>query len=435
MELPSGSQDAPPAVPATISRPVSWWPSGLRRDLVIGTVDAVAFSVMVGAGEMYLAAFVLALGLGPLVAGLVASVPLLIGAVVQLAAPLAVARCGGRRRWVVLCAVVQAASLLPLSWWALRGEARAWELLAAASVYWSAGMAAAPAWTAWTATLVPARVRTAYFAQRNRLAQAAVLAAFVAGGLLLRTEETNDAALAGFAILFAAAAAARLASAVCLWACREPRRQWRDRGGVAERSIRERVAAGLYDLRGGQAGRLVAFLCCFMFGAHFAGPYFTPYMLEALGFDYGEYLLVFGAGVLVKAVFLPAIGRLGSRVGSRRLLGSACLAIVPLALLWLPSGDVRWLVLVQFVAGTCWAAYELAVALLLFDLTGDGDRSGVVSVYNVGLALATVGGAACGGALLKALGETPTAYAAVFTVSCLLRGLAMPLLPRRRSAA
>jgi len=92
-------------------------------------------------------------------------------------------------------------------------------------------------------------------------------------------------------------------------------------------------------------------------------------------------------------------------------------------------------VLVQFVAGTCWAAYELAVALLLFDLTGDGDRSGVVSVYNVGLALATVGGAACGGALLKALGETPTAYAAVFTVSCLLRGLAMPLLPRRRSAA
>jgi MFS family permease len=417
---------------ATFSRLFPWWRSGLRRDLVIGTIDAIAYSVMVGCGEMYVAPFVLALGLGPLVAGLVVSVPLLVGALVQLAAPLAVPRVGGKRRWVVLCTAVQAASLLPLAWWAVRGRAEPWELLAAVSVYWSAGMASVPSWTAWTATLVPARVRTAYFAQRHRLGQFAVLVAFVAGGMVLRAEAARQSALAGFALVFTAAAVARLVSSGCLWACREPRRQWRERAAPVPSTIRARVLAGLHDLRTGPGGRTVAFLCCFAFGAQFAAPYFTPYMLEALGFTYGQYLLVFAAGVLVKALFLPAIGRLGSRLGSRRLLGWASFAIAPLALLWLPSSDVRWLVVVQFVAGTCWAAYELAVALLLFELAGDRDRGGMVSVYTVGLALATVGGATCGGLVLRAFGETPAAYGIVFAASCLLRGLTLPLLPPSR---
>ncbi len=97
------------------------WRRSLRRDLVISTVDAVAYCVMVGCGEMYLGAFVLALGLGPLVAGLVASVPLLVGAVVQLAALLAVRHVGGKRPWVVICTTVQALSLLPLAWWGWPG--------------------------------------------------------------------------------------------------------------------------------------------------------------------------------------------------------------------------------------------------------------------------------------------------------------------------
>jgi MFS family permease len=106
----------------------------------------------------------------------------------------------------------------------------------------------------------------------------------------------------------------------------------------------------------------------------------------------------------------------------------ASLAVAPLSLLWLPSTDVRWLVVVQFIAGTCWAAYELAVTLLLFEFAGDRDRSGVISVYTLGIAVATVAGAACGGLLLRSLGETREAYAAVFVGSCLLRAAVLPLL-------
>jgi MFS family permease len=180
---------------------------------------------------------------------------------------------------------------------------------------------------------------------------------------------------------------------------------------------------------------VVAFLCCFTFGVQFAGPYFTPYMLEALGFSYGQFLVVFAAGFLIKAVVLPSVGRLGARIGSRQLLAMASLAIVPVALLWLPSSEVWWLVIVQLVAGTCWAAYELSVALLLFEVAGDRDHSGVVSVYTLGLAVATVAGATAGGLVIRSLGEGREAYAAVFAGSCLLRAMALPLLGRLRQHA
>lgn len=389
----------------------------------------MAFSVMVGCGETYLPAFALALGLGPVSAGMVASLPILAGAVIQLAAPLAVARVGSNRRWVIACTSVQAACFVPFVWWALEGEARLWQLLVAAAAYWSAGMAAAPAWTAWMATLVPDRLRTSYFAHRNRLGQFGVFLGFVVGGLVLQWGEASSATLPAFAVLFTIAAAFRAFSTVCLWACREPAAPPAPVDAVP---LAARITAALGGMATRPSGSLVAYLCSFVFGAQFAGPYFTPFMLKQLGFSYHAFMLVFATSFLSKALLLPAIGRLASRIGPLRLLWGASLAIVPLALLWMPSGHVAYLSGVQVIAGACWAAYELAVMLLFFDLLDDRERSGVVTVYNLGIAIATVAGAACGGLLLRALGETWEAYAAVFVVSSLVRLAALPLLGRLR---
>lgn len=411
----------------------------LRRDLWVTTADAAAYSVMVGCGETYLPAFTLAMGFGPVAAGLMASVPILVAAIVQLVTPYAVARLGSNRVWVIGCTTLQAASFVPLIWWGLQGSAELWQLLLAASVYWTAGMAGVPAWNAWMGRLVPERMRTPYFAQRNRLGQFGVFFGFVVGGLVLQLGEARSATLTAFAALFAIAGVSRLLSTACLVACREPRPPV----AVAAEGLPAppiglpaKLAAALRGMAAKPAGTLVAFLCCFMFGAHFAGPYFTPYMLRELGFSYHAFMLVVATAFLAKALVLPAIGRLASRAGSVRLLGLACLAIVPLALLWLPFADVGYLIGVQIVAGSCWAAYELAVALLFFDIVEDRDRTGVITVYNLGLAIATVAGAGCGGLLLRALGEDRRAYAAVFAVSCLLRLATLPLLRRlhRRTA-
>jgi MFS family permease len=95
---------------------------------------------------------------------------------------------------------------------------------------------------------------------------------------------------------------------------------------------------------------------------------------------------------------------------------------------------VPYLVCVQVLAGGCWAAYELAVALLFFDAVGDRERTGVVTVYNVGLALAMVAGATCGGLILRWFGESTSGYVAIFIVSTLVRLASLPLLRHVRKA-
>jgi MFS family permease len=427
----------PPLPPTTLSRhPLlrRFLPRGaLRRDLWVTTADAAAFSVMVGCGETYLPAFTLALGFGPVAAGLMASVPILVAAIVQLAAPAAAARLGSDRSWVIACTIVQAASFVPLVWWAVRGGAVLWQLLLAASVYWSAGMAGVSAWNAWMSRLVPERMRTPYFAHRTRLGQFGLFCGFVVGGLVLQWGASRGAAREAFAVLFVLAAASRLFSTCCLAACREPRSPAVAAQQSQPGALPRRLAVLLRGMASRPSGTLVALLCCFMFGASVAGPYFTPYMLRELGFSYQSFMLVMATAVLTKAVAAPGIGRFASRVGAVRLLWFACLGIMPLTLLWLPSGNVGYLLVVQMLAGFCWAAYELAVALLFFEVVQDRERTGVLTVYNLGLAVATVAGAACGGLLLRFLGEGRTAYAAVFTVSMLLRLVSLPLLVRLRA--
>jgi MFS family permease len=409
-------------------------PAGPRRDLWVTTADVAAYSLMVGFGETYLPAFALALGLGPVAAGLTATVPILVGAVLQLVTPAAVSRLGTNRGWVVACTAAQAASFVPFIVWALRGHAQLWEVIAAASLYWSAGMAGVPAWNSWIGTLVPIRLRTSYFARRNRLGQFAVCIGFVLAGLALQFGESRGAVLPTFAGVFVAAAVCRLASTALLAACGEPRPPERHEPTVLAAGRARRLVAAARGMAARPSGRLVAFLCCFLFGAHVSSPYFTPYMLRELGFSYHAYMLVFAASFLTKALVLPSLGRLASRIGSVGLLWGAVLSITPLALLWLPAEGVPYLIGVQVLAGGCWAAYELAVALLLFEAVTDRERTGVVTIYNLGMAVATVAGAACGGLLLRSLGTDRSAYAAVFVVSTLLRLAALPLARRLRAA-
>lgn len=396
---------------------------------------------MVGCGEIYLPAFALALGLGPVAAGLMASLPVLIAAVVQLVTPLAVARLGSNRNWVIGCTAVQSLSFVPLVVWAIRGNATFIELILAASVYWSAGMAGSPAWNTWMGALIPSQVRAVYFAQRNRLGQLATLIGFVAAGLTLQVADRSGLSLQAFAGLFAVAGISRVVSTFCLIACREvPHRDFDDEELAAPVSHRKRghpfhhLRRTLGAIAMSPAGALLAYLWSLAFAAQFSAPYFTPYMLDDRGFSYMAYMLVMGVGLLSKAAAMPAFGRLVTRIGSFRLLWIGGVAIVPLSALWLVSAQVGYLVGVQVVAGICWASYELAAALLFFDAVQHRQRTGVVTIHNLGLSIATLGGAASGGFVLRWLGEGQTAYFAIFAISSLLRILTLPLLFRVRHA-
>ena len=72
--------------------------STVRDDLRRVTWDGASFSLMVGLGETWIAAFALAAGLGEHLAGQVVVLPLVLGAVLGTVTPRAVRRLRSNRR-------------------------------------------------------------------------------------------------------------------------------------------------------------------------------------------------------------------------------------------------------------------------------------------------------------------------------------------------
>lgn len=429
-------------MPTTVH--VGWRPlsgSQTRRDLRLSVADGVACTIMVACGEMSLPLFAVAAGLGAFGAAAVATAPMLVGAVVQALAPLAMGRARSPRRWVIGCVVIQALSFLPIAVWAFRGKVGLAELLVAVSVYWSAGMASLAAWNVWMAALVPQPVRPTYFAFRTRLALCGIIVGLVSSASVLHLGDRWGMKMAAFGGLFVVATLARMVSASCMAACGEPARS--AAAGISGaagppktlRDIVGELVAAIQGMASRPSGMVVAYLVCFVFGAQVAAPYLSPFWLEQRHLTDAMVVGLMAVGFVARLLVLPSMGRLAAARGAEQLMRWSTLALACVTVLWLASGHPAYLVPVQFVAGSSWAAYELAVTLLLFNAVTDRERVAVVTVHILGTTAAAAAGAACGGAVLARFGGGLPGYAAVFLASAAVQGAALLIGTRVRPSS
>lgn len=369
---------------------------------------------MVGAGETFLPAFVLALGLGQVASGLVAALPFLAASVIQLASPWAAARVGSYRRWVTWLALLQALCFLPLAWAAWTRALPAWVAFGVVTLYWACGLASGPAWNTWMSSVIPLSVRVRYFAFRSRMGQVGLLLGLVAAGFGLQYYKGQGRELFAFGVLFLCSALFRLSSAYCL-----SRQSERPRLAATQRKVpwRELIAR----VRGGRDGRLILFLVVFQMAVHISSPYFNPYMLQQLDLPYVEYMGLVAVSFLTKILIFPRLGQFGKRVGPFRLMQASILGTACLPLLWMVSQNYIWLAATQIASGAVWAVFELGMTLALFEAIRDDERTDFLSLYNFVNAAAIVGGSLIGARLLGAFGETMEAYMIVFAISAVAR--------------
>jgi MFS family permease len=311
--------------------------NALRKDLRASTAEGTATSVMVGIGETYLPAFVLAVSANQLACGLVSTVPLLAGAVLQLVSPRMVRRHRSYRRWVVCCAAIQAAAFVPLLCGAMWGFIPVMAVFGLATVYWAGGMASGAAWNAWVETLVPQRLQARYFARRALVSQWGVMAGFVAGGMVLHAAAGGGNHVRAFAVLFLVAAAARFCSAALLRRQREPQPPG---NRLPLPPLGKLTAALVRDTN----GPVLAYLLLSQAAVQVASPYFTPFMLGHLALGYYRYVVLICTALLARIVLLPAWGRVVERCGPHRVLWLSALGIVPLPALWVLSQSFAVLV-------------------------------------------------------------------------------------------
>jgi MFS family permease len=393
---------------------------GVRRDLGLSLGDAIGYGLMAGVAELYLPAFALAVGVAPVLAGLVATAPLLAGGLLQLLAPRAIARASSLRRWVASCHVVQALAFVPLILLALRGGTAAPTVFLSAAVYWAAGMAGAAGWTPWMSRVVPARIRSRFFGRRQGVVQIAMLVGLVGAGLAL---DASHGARAVYAGMFTLAMVARLGGAIAI------ARQGQNVSPTPRRRMRMRSLPP--RLRGTPRASLLGYLLAALAATSISGPFLTPYLFVHEHVSYAGYCVFTATIVIVKIAALPMFGRVIARTGVRRVLMTCALAISPIPLMWAASGAFWWLIVTQLYAGVAWAGFELGMLMTLFEAADDAERTTVQSAFSALQAIGTAGAGFLGGAILGAQGGGHAAYQWLFVISSFARLAAAALVVRQ----
>ncbi len=378
---------------------------------------------MAGVAEVYLPAFGLALGMSPVLAGLLASVPLLAGGVLQLVTPRVIQRVSSLRGWVAVCWAAQAVAFVPLTFVALTGQVATGVVFASAAVYWAAGMAGTAGWTPWTARVVPARIRNRFFGRRQGLMQASMLAGLIGSGAALRAAAGKDAVLGVYAGMFGLAFVVRLVSAIAIY---------RQGAGVdtTPRS-RMRLRSIPPKLRGTPRGAMLGYLVAALAAASIAGPFIAPYLLDHHGLSYLQFSTFSAVIVVVKIIAMPLIGRVLQRTSLRRVITLSAFGIAPIPLLWLVSDSFWWFLAIQMYSGIAWAGFELGMLMALFDADDDAERTALQVMFSALQAIGAAGASVIGGVVLESFGTDHRAYLAVFVLSSVARFAAVMLLVRR----
>ncbi len=395
----------------------------LKQDLRLSVGDGSAYGVMIGIGETNLQAFVLAVGMGEVFAALIATVPQLIGSLLQLVSPAAIRLLRSHKQWVVLCSGLQGLCFLPLMIAAWVGTVSQEAVLLVASLYWATSLGTGPAWNTWQGTIIPRQIRAKFFARRAKFCQITTLVGFLAGGFALKAGQTHGNEVPVFAILFGIALVCRMISTACLAFQSEP-------FPIPPEMRFLSLGEQWHRFSRGSSGRLLVFAVAMQVGVFIAAPFFVPYMLKELHFQYHHYALLIGASYLSKFVTLPWWGRLAHVAGAHRLLWIGSIGLMPLAVGWSVSCNYYWLFALQLVAGAAWGAYELALALLFFEAIDESERTSLLTLYNVANSVALATGSLIGAVILNGLGISATSYLWVFGASTVFRCFTIVFLRR-----
>jgi len=168
----------------------------------------------------------------------------------------------------------------------------------------------------------------------------------------------------------------------------------------------------------------ILFLCLMNFSIYLAAPYFAAYMLYDLHLSYLEYTLLIAAATISKYFAMPIWGKATDQYGTKKVLSLSGFLMPAIAILWLFSGNIFYLMIVQIYSGFAWAGFEIASFNFFFDTIIPQKRSKYISYSNVLNGVALFIGAMIGGLVVKYNIFFTSKYYMVFLLSGIFRYVA-----------
>ena len=398
------------------------------KTLRLSLIDAFLYSLMVGVGETYLPAYVLSIGMNQVFAGILASLPLVSGAFLQLLAPKGVKKIGSHKSWVVGSTAIQALAFLPLVYFSDHGSPNFWTLFLILTLYWAANFAAGPAWTFWMGHLVPPEEACGYFAKRARLSQVALLIGVVGGGVCLHNKVELGPFSSVFGFIFFLGFICRMGSSLLLSA-HHFQKDWT----LGQKYCGVKDSLRLFMRTGAKRKFLTAFFPL-QIAVYLSSPFVTPYLLAQVKLDYAAYMISLASALMGKILMMTLIQKRQESVDPFKLFMWGLILICPSPIFWSLSQNYSYIVTLQFMSGMAWACYEVGLSLIFFRDLKNEEKVPLLTVYNILSAAGIIVGTALGGKLLMSLGMNRSAYVSVFILGGLLRfSLALSMIRAIRS--
>jgi hypothetical protein len=384
----------------------------LRRALAFAMVEGLCYAVMVGLGETWFVPYAVRLGAGVGTAGLLLGCALGCGGVGALLAVLLMRRVRTRKPLVLAGIGAQVVALVSLPWVPAREGVPL--LFALVGTYHVGAQLAGTAWASWFGDAVPARYRGRYFGRRTRWIHALTFTSVLVAGSVIQTLDgpegtASDVFSLGFAIMFSVAAAARLLSFGLISFTPEP-----TFGGLVWPTESWRI----FREEGRDGGRLLVLAAALNVAVYVASPYFGPFMLTELRFDYWQFTLAQSCVILLKVVMMPRWGRAVDQYGSRAvfLLAIALVSCTPIPWLW--AEGIAWVLAAQLFSGFAWGAYEISNFTQLLQSSSARVRPILLAANNLVVGLSQLAGTLIGESLAT---EGPGSLRRVFAISTGLR--------------
>ena len=401
----------------------------IQKSLRYSIFDGAFSAAMIGFGESFFVPFALFLKATSIQIGVLSSLPQALGSLLQLFSGRLISFFGSRKRLVALAALLQGLMYIPVALVFFFGTFRVYHLILFICLYWIFGMILSPAWNSWMGDLTAERQRGAYFGRRSKITGTATFVAFLAAGYILQKSANGTSTqYGGFIIIFFLACVSRIVSSLYLWKQHEPefieRRKPRIGGGLL---------TFIRNARSGNYGLFALYLGLMNFSVYMAAPFFIPYMLNDLHLSYLTFTIVNAAAIIVKIFSIPVWGKAADRFGAKRVLSLTGFLMPLVPLLWLFSGDVLYLILIQFYSGFIWGGFEISSFNFIFDTTTPQSRATDVAYYNAINGIALVTGALAGSLIARYNAVFWSKYLLIFGMSGLLRYMASAFfIPRIR---
>jgi MFS family permease len=363
--------------------------------------DGVSHAVMMGAGETYLGPFGIFLRATTLQVGILATLPQLFGAIMQLAGARTMSWFRSRRAVVFTGALIQASLWIPMAFLPFLygvSSTSVFLLIGFAMLYHGANGVIVPIWNSLVGDLVSPNIRGRFFGKRNRLSSISTFIALLLAGITLHLFEKNNVAAVGYLIIFTAALLARLNSARWLRRYEDPELRILPEETFTFRQFLRRSPHSNF-------AKFVFFFGAINLGVAFSAPYFTLYMLRDLNFSYVEFTGITAVATATQFLAFRYWGELGDRFGNKKILNICGWGVGIVPILWLVSCHIGYLVLIQIYSGFVWAGFSLSSANFIFDAVTPPKRALCVAYQGLVNGICVFVGSVAGGYVASKLPE------------------------------